>query len=337
MKRAVSLILAVAILCGLLCTGAFAADTDALEVSGKYKLDLGAFALTKEDLTFREYDYTQDKVAGVVKSVNVVHMNVGDSFTFTAQAENVHPSLQFLCWTPDDVGYTNTTSLDGEWPAIGTAKKYVIEDPVPLHEYLAETSDLSQAKFIIKCTVSSDGFESAGEELLVFYIILKNNTSAGGQQPPKPTEPAQPAKPAEPTKPANTTQPAAAANTYTVKQGDTMAVIALNNYGSYAYASKLQAANSAAFAKTGGKLNAGMVLTLPDKLGNAARLAAPVAATGESLYTVKSGDCLWNLAYKTYGNGELYKIIYERNKDRIKSNYMVYVGQTIVIPAKPAK
>ena len=50
-------------------------------------------------------------------------------------------------------------------------------------------------------------------------------------------------------------------------------------------------------------------------------------------YTVKSGDCLWNIAKALYGNGADYKKIYEANKDVIGGNpNLIYPGQVFTIP-----
>lgn len=50
-------------------------------------------------------------------------------------------------------------------------------------------------------------------------------------------------------------------------------------------------------------------------------------------YTVKSGDCLWNIAKKYYGSGAQYKKIYEANKKIIGSNpNLIYPGQVLTIP-----
>lgn len=50
-------------------------------------------------------------------------------------------------------------------------------------------------------------------------------------------------------------------------------------------------------------------------------------------YTVKSGDCLWNIAKELYGNGADYTKIYEANKDVIGGNpNLIYPGQTFTIP-----
>lgn len=50
-------------------------------------------------------------------------------------------------------------------------------------------------------------------------------------------------------------------------------------------------------------------------------------------YTVKSGDCLWNIAKKFYGNGGRYTEIYNANKGVIGGNpNLIYPGQVLTIP-----
>ena len=49
-------------------------------------------------------------------------------------------------------------------------------------------------------------------------------------------------------------------------------------------------------------------------------------------YTVKSGDTLWGIAKKYYGNGAQYTKIYEANKSKIKNPNLIYVGQVFTIP-----
>ena len=56
---------------------------------------------------------------------------------------------------------------------------------------------------------------------------------------------------------------------------------------------------------------------------------APKAAT----YTVKSGDCLWNIAKKQLGNGADYTKIYNLNKDKIKNPNLIYPGQVLTLPS----
>lgn len=53
----------------------------------------------------------------------------------------------------------------------------------------------------------------------------------------------------------------------------------------------------------------------------------------EENYTVKSGDCLWNIAKKFYGDGSKYTVIYEANKDKIQKPNLIYPNQVLVIPS----
>lgn len=50
-------------------------------------------------------------------------------------------------------------------------------------------------------------------------------------------------------------------------------------------------------------------------------------------YTVKSGDCLWNIAKNFYGNGAKYPKIHEANKSKIKNPNIIHTGQVLTIPA----
>lgn len=56
------------------------------------------------------------------------------------------------------------------------------------------------------------------------------------------------------------------------------------------------------------------------------------APSGQN-YTVKKGDCLWNIAKKFYGNGSKYTTIYNANRDKIKNPNLIYPGQVFWIPA----
>lgn len=55
--------------------------------------------------------------------------------------------------------------------------------------------------------------------------------------------------------------------------------------------------------------------------------------TTPKTYTVKKGDCLWNIAKSLYGSGADYTKIYEANKGTVGSNpNRIYPGQVLTIP-----
>lgn len=59
---------------------------------------------------------------------------------------------------------------------------------------------------------------------------------------------------------------------------------------------------------------------------------SPAPSTNQT-YTVKKGDCLWNIAKKFYGKGSKYTVIYNANKSKIKNPNLIYPGQVLTIPA----
>lgn len=75
-------------------------------------------------------------------------------------------------------------------------------------------------------------------------------------------------------------------------------------------------------------------------------VARAVSTVVESLgnYTVKSGDCLWNIAKRYYGSGAKWKVIYEANKNLIEqtakkygkksssNGHWIYPGTKLTIP-----
>ena len=62
------------------------------------------------------------------------------------------------------------------------------------------------------------------------------------------------------------------------------------------------------------------------------RTGEPEAAKTKT-YTVKAGDCLWNIAKQLYGKGSDYTKIYNANKGTIGSNpNLIYPGQVFTIP-----
>lgn len=60
--------------------------------------------------------------------------------------------------------------------------------------------------------------------------------------------------------------------------------------------------------------------------------AAASKPSGQN-YTVRSGDCLWNITKKFYGNGSQYTKIYNANRDKIKNPNLIYPNQVLWIPA----
>lgn len=50
-------------------------------------------------------------------------------------------------------------------------------------------------------------------------------------------------------------------------------------------------------------------------------------------YTVKAGDCLWNIAKKHLGDGSRWPEIYNLNKDKIKNPNLIYGGQVLTMPS----
>lgn len=78
-------------------------------------------------------------------------------------------------------------------------------------------------------------------------------------------------------------------------------------------------------------------ITLPAQKSEPAKAQEPTRAgqpaSKPKTYTVKSGDCLWNIAKALYGNGADYTKIYNANKGTIGKNpNLIYPGQTFTIP-----
>lgn len=121
---------------------------------------------------------------------------------------------------------------------------------------------------------------------------------------------------------------------YTVQPGDTEEMIALNYYGKDGLGEALKAANPEHYAATGGILEAGRALLLPTTLGGMTLRKTPLLASGESFYTLKSGDTLSGIALKYLGDATAYTKIIARNPDVIKSaSSMLKVGTRIILPA----
>lgn len=51
-----------------------------------------------------------------------------------------------------------------------------------------------------------------------------------------------------------------------------------------------------------------------------------------SKYTVQTGDTLWEIAKAAYGDGSMWTVIYEANKDKIDNPNLIYTGQEFIVP-----
>ena len=58
-----------------------------------------------------------------------------------------------------------------------------------------------------------------------------------------------------------------------------------------------------------------------------------VAKPSGQNYTVKRGECLWNIAKRFYGNGAKYTTIYNANRSKIRNPNLIYPGQVLWIPS----
>jgi nucleoid-associated protein YgaU len=58
---------------------------------------------------------------------------------------------------------------------------------------------------------------------------------------------------------------------------------------------------------------------------------APSPSSGRT-YTVRKGDSLSKIAKREYGDAQLWRRIYEANRDSIKDPDLIYPGQVFRIP-----
>ena len=129
---------------------------------------------------------------------------------------------------------------------------------------------------------------------------------------------------------------------YTVERGDSLWDIAVKFYGRGESWRKIYNDNVAVI-KNPNRLYAGQKLVIrlagtvaasPLPEVSASAPAAGTAVTGGTTYIVQKGDMLWSIAQKVYGDGKLWKIIYEANKGIIASPEVIRAGQVLSIPQR---
>ncbi len=140
-------------------------------------------------------------------------------------------------------------------------------------------------------------------------------------------------------------QAPAAAQTYTVKAGDSLWAIAEQHLGDGQRYQEIIELNrdrpqpgGYTVAQRDG-IDPGMVLELPTE----AAASAATTQAGEEQRTVVSGDTLWDIAADELGSGERYTEIYEASRDitqpdgrQISDPNLIIPGWTITIPAADA-
>lgn len=62
------------------------------------------------------------------------------------------------------------------------------------------------------------------------------------------------------------------------------------------------------------------------------RSEAVAKLPGDKLVIVQPGNSLWRLARRSYGEGLLYSVIYEANRDQIRDIDLIYPGQVFAVP-----
>ena len=81
------------------------------------------------------------------------------------------------------------------------------------------------------------------------------------------------------------------------------------------------------------RLRIGQVITIFLDLTDSSP-AQPDTETIGNTYTVQPGDSLWRIASRVYGQGRLWRRIFEANRDVISDPGKIYRRQTFFIPGE---
>lgn len=123
---------------------------------------------------------------------------------------------------------------------------------------------------------------------------------------------------------------------YIVERNDSLWKIAVKFYGEGNSWRKIYEDNKAVI-RSPGRLYAGqrLMIRLPGVTAAPSEetvTAAATIVTQENIYVVQKGDMLWSIAAGVYGDGKLWTVIYEANKDVIKNPECIRAGQVLNIP-----
>jgi len=125
--------------------------------------------------------------------------------------------------------------------------------------------------------------------------------------------------------PATGTATGPAVETYTVQPGDSLWKIAKKFYGTGDAWQRIFDANKD-IIKDPNKIYVGQKLTIYITEGSL------ISSAQGDVYIVQSGDSLWKISRKVYGEGRSWKKIYHANTDKITNPNRLYAGQILTIP-----
>ena len=126
-------------------------------------------------------------------------------------------------------------------------------------------------------------------------------------------------------------------NTYTVVKGDTLWNIAENAYGSGFNWTDIATENKIANANS---IDEGQILNIPEVESKVATVSefgkltneetTDTATATDDTYTVVRGDCLWDIAVKSYGDG--YKWVEIAKTNGLVHPNLIHTGNVLTLP-----